>query len=121
MQSYKILICGPVEAGKTTAIAALSDTPPITTEAAARVRSPQRKPMTTVAMDYGAVELEDELSIRLYGTPGLERFDFMYRILWSHTPATSWTISATGWPAFSRCSRLSGLLLSRRTGFPLRR
>jgi signal recognition particle receptor subunit beta len=40
-----------------------------------------RKPQTTVAMDYGLIRLSDNERVHLYGTPGQERFDFMWDIL----------------------------------------
>ncbi len=78
---HKILFTGPVGAGKTTAIAAISDTTPVATEARARDRTRLLKPHTTVAMDYGVMELEGGEKVHLYGTPGQPRFDFMWEIL----------------------------------------
>lgn len=40
-----------------------------------------RKPSTTVAMDYGVMNLAGGEKVHLYGTPGQERFDFMWDIL----------------------------------------
>jgi len=79
--NYKIIFAGPVGAGKTTAIASLSDEPPVTTDEAATDMTTSRKPKTTVAMDYGIMKLADGQRIHLYGTPGQERFDFMWEIL----------------------------------------
>jgi len=79
--NYKIVFTGPVGAGKTTAIAALSDVPPITTDELATDMTQERKPTTTVALDYGLMKLADDQRIHLYGTPGQERFDFMWEIL----------------------------------------
>jgi signal recognition particle receptor subunit beta len=79
--NYKIVFTGPVGAGKTTAIAALSDIPPITTDEAATDMTGNRKPTTTVALDYGIMRLPGRQRIHLYGTPGQERFDFMWEIL----------------------------------------
>jgi uncharacterized protein len=79
--NYKIIFAGPVGAGKTTAIAALSDVPPVTTDEAATDMTTARKPKTTVALDYGIMKLADGQRIHLYGTPGQERFDFMWEIL----------------------------------------
>lgn len=81
MSQYKIIFTGPVGAGKTTAIKSISDMPPIQTEASASDMTKIRKPSTTVAMDYGIMNLADGGKIHLYGTPGQERFDFMWDIL----------------------------------------
>ncbi|GMR20645.1 MAG: ATP/GTP-binding protein [Gammaproteobacteria bacterium] len=77
----KIIFAGPVGAGKTTALASISDIPPIKTEEKASDETAQRKEMTTVAMDYGVLQLDDDTKIHLYGTPGQERFSFMWPIL----------------------------------------
>jgi len=81
MSHYKIIFTGPVGAGKTTAIGALSDIEPVRTDANASDMTRERKPQTTVAMDYGAMRLDDGSRVHLYGTPGQERFDFMWEIL----------------------------------------
>lgn len=81
MIESKIIFTGPVGVGKTTAIAALSDDPPITTDAAASDMTLARKGHTTVAMDYGVIRLDENTKVHLYGTPGQERFDFMWDIL----------------------------------------
>lgn len=81
MSQYKIIFTGPVGAGKTTAINAISDVPPIKTDAAASDMTKNRKASTTVAMDYGVMNLTGGEKIHLYGTPGQERFDFMWDIL----------------------------------------
>lgn len=81
MSNYKIIFTGPVGAGKTTAIASISDDPPVRTDEAASDMTKSRKGATTVAMDYGVMRLEGGESIHLYGTPGQERFDFMWDIL----------------------------------------
>lgn len=78
---YKIVFTGPVGAGKTTAISAISDTPPVSTEQKATDETRQKKEFTTVAMDYGSIRLADGSQVHLYGTPGQERFDFMWDIL----------------------------------------
>lgn len=77
----KIIFTGPVGAGKTTAIEAISDIPLVKTDATASDMTLNRKGYTTVAMDYGVLNLDDETKVHLYGTPGQERFDFMWEIL----------------------------------------
>lgn len=83
MSQYKIIFTGPVGAGKTTAIHSISDVPPIKTDASASDMTKTRKSATTVAMDYGVMNLADGEKLHLYGTPGQERFDFMWNILTS--------------------------------------
>jgi hypothetical protein len=77
----KLLFAGPTGAGKTTAIAAISDFPPVSTDVAATDEVASMKDSTTVAMDYGEITLAEGQKVFLYGTPGQERFDFMWKIL----------------------------------------
>ena len=78
---HKIIFSGPVGAGKTTAIGSISDIPVVKTEAAATDEVLSRKANTTVAMDYGQLHLDGGTKMHLYGTPGQERFSFMWDIL----------------------------------------
>jgi uncharacterized protein len=80
-QDTKIIFAGPVGSGKTTAIACLSEIPVVSTDVAASDETLARKATTTVAMDYGFITLEDGSYVHLYGTPGQDRFDFMWQIL----------------------------------------
>src|SRR6201996_7394091 len=80
-QELQSVFTGPMGAGKTTAIRAISDIPPVSTEVANTDRKSHSKESTTVALDYGQLQLEDGTSVRLYGTPGQERFSFMWEIL----------------------------------------
>lgn len=77
----KIIFTGPVGAGKTTAIGAISDIAVVGTEARASDEVAKRKANTTVAMDYGILNLDGGKKVHLYGTPGQDRFDFMWEIL----------------------------------------
>lgn len=78
---HKILFTGSMGAGKTTSIAALSEIPPVVTEASNSDRALFDKDTTTVAMDYGEFTLDDGGKIQLVGTPGQMRFDFMWEVL----------------------------------------
>lgn len=80
-EDNKIVFTGPVGVGKTTAIRALSDDEIVSTDANASDMTTSRKPQTTVAMDYGILRLDENTKVHLYGTPGQERFDFMWDIL----------------------------------------
>lgn len=77
----KIIFTGPVGAGKTTAIGAISEEPPVATDVRCSDESRKLKDTTTVAMDYSYITLASGERIHLYGTPGQSRFDFMWQIL----------------------------------------
>lgn len=81
MTHHKIVFSGPVGAGKSTAIRAVSDVPPVQTDVRATDATSELKQTTTVAMDYGVLDLGGGDRVHLYGTPGQERFDFMWQIL----------------------------------------
>jgi len=82
MNEIKLVFTGSMGAGKTTAIATISEIPVINTDVhTTDLSSSQSKEKTTVAMDYGELTLEDGQKLRLYGTPGQHRFDYMWKIL----------------------------------------
>ncbi len=77
----KLVITGSVGAGKTTAIGAISDSDPITTETVPTDETALLKATTTTSMDYGTFNHQLKSKIHLYGTPGQKRFSFMGAIL----------------------------------------
>jgi len=77
---HKIIFAGPVGAGKTTAIQSISDIEVLSTESKASDDVAKRKRTTTVAMDYGLINIDNGQKVHLYGTPGQERFSFMWEI-----------------------------------------
>lgn len=80
--STSILFMGPVGAGKTQAIHTISEHQALDTDQRATGPTQWLKATTTVAMDMGRLQLEgDAKALRLLGTPGQERFDFMWEIL----------------------------------------
>ncbi|ALG67309.1 GTP-binding protein [Beggiatoa leptomitoformis] len=82
MSEIKIVFTGSMGAGKSTAIATISEIPVINTDVRATdIETAQRKETTTIAMDYGELTLDDGQKLRLYGTPGQQRFDYMWKIL----------------------------------------
>ncbi len=80
-EELKLVFAGSMGAGKTTAIRAISEIAPITTEASNTDHTEFDKEETTVAMDYGEITLATGEKLRLYGTPGQARFGFMWPIL----------------------------------------
>lgn len=81
MQELKLLFAGPMGAGKTTAIAAISDAPPVGTEVGNLDRVQCAKASTTVGLDFGQARLPGGEFLRLFGLPGQSRFDFMWEAL----------------------------------------
>jgi len=85
----KIVIAGGFGVGKTTAVSAISEIPLLTTEAAmtqaaAAVDNAAHTPgktTTTVALDFGCITIDEEIKLYLFGTPGQDRFGFMWRDL----------------------------------------
>jgi small GTP-binding protein len=82
MLALKIVITGAYSAGKSNFIRTISDIEVVATEY--QVTDPEertQKHETTVALDFGTIAISDEVTLYLFGTPGQERFDFMWEVL----------------------------------------
>jgi small GTP-binding protein len=80
-QAVKIVVTGPFSAGKTTLIRTISEITVLSTEKDISDHTRSRKAETTVAMDFGRITIDRDLVLYLFGTPGQDRFDFMWEIL----------------------------------------
>ena len=81
MQSVKVVVSGPFNAGKTTFIKAVSEISVLSTERQVSESSGEGGGETTVAMDFGRITITDDIVLYLFGTPGQERFSFMWETL----------------------------------------
>lgn len=84
--ALKILIAGGFGAGKTTLVSALSEVRPLQTEEVLTnagigtddTSGVEAKTTTTVAMDFGRITINEDLQVYLFGTPGQDRFWFLW-------------------------------------------
>jgi small GTP-binding protein len=81
MQSAKVVITGPFNAGKTTLIKSVSEITVLSTERTVSGAGGEGGGETTVAMDFGRITISDEVVLYLFGTPGQERFSVMWETL----------------------------------------
>jgi signal recognition particle receptor subunit beta len=84
--SVKILVAGGFGAGKTTLVGSVSEIPPLSTEELLTeasvgvddLRGIEGKQTTTVALDFGRITINPRIVLYLFGTPGQDRFWFMW-------------------------------------------
>lgn len=81
MQEYKIIFAGSMGAGKTTSIQSISDEEVVSTDVVNTDKESHSKLLTTVGIDYGHIMLPPDTKVALYGTPGQERFQLVWRIV----------------------------------------
>ena len=93
--TFKILVTGPFAAGKTSLIQSVSQTEVVSTDVITSGEESDVKAHTTVAMDFGTYQLDDDgVNLLLFGTPGQPRFRFMTNILKGDVDVVAFVIDA---------------------------
>lgn len=81
LEPVKVVVTGPFGVGKTTFIRTISEITVLSTEQDISDESAfADKEETTVAIDFGRITIDDDLVLYLFGTPGQERFEFMWEV-----------------------------------------
>lgn len=99
MAIYKVVVTGPFNSGKTEFVRNGSDIDIVETERSITTEDKGIKALTTVAMDFGRVDYDDN-RVHLYGTPGQTRFSFMWETLAKDMNGFIVLVDATDPPSF---------------------
>lgn len=81
MRTHKLLFIGEPGAGKSCCIGAVSQIPVVSTDVGCTDELAELKETTTVALDYGELDLGDGERLLLYGLPGQARFRYMFEVV----------------------------------------
>jgi len=99
VREHKIVVLGGMGSGKSTLVRAIAAGAVVDTDVPNSDRDGADKASTTVAMDYADIDLPNGDRLRLYGTPGQQRFDFIWPILLQGASGVVLLLDATRWAA----------------------
>ena len=118
MEIMRLVVTGPVGAGKSTFIRSVSEIAVVDTDRRATDETSQLKPKTTVALDFGRLQFGPDMAVHIYGTPGQFRFDFMWDILIRKAHAYIMLVPANR-PAEFRNARRINSFMQQRSSVPM--
>lgn len=118
MEVMRLVVTGPVGAGKSTFIRSISEIDVIDTDRDATDETSLLKKKTTVAMDFGRLNMGEDMALHLYGTPGQARFDFMWDVLIRKAHAYILLVPANR-PGEFRNARVISNFMRQRTKAPM--
>lgn len=109
----RLVVTGPVGAGKSTFIRSVSEIEVVDTDRRATDETLLLKQRTTVAFDFGRLQFGPDMALHLYGTPGQSRFDFMWDILIRRAHAYILLVAAHRPHEFREARRILGFMKQR--------
>lgn len=118
MEVMRLVVTGPVGAGKSTFIRNISEIRVVDTERRTTDATAQMKRTTTVAFDFGRLKINPRMVLHMYGTPGQSRFDFMWDMLVCKAHAYIVLVPAHR-PAMFRQSKLILNFMKQRSSAPM--
>jgi signal recognition particle receptor subunit beta len=110
VREHKIVVLGGMGCGKSTLVRAIAAGAVVDTDVHNTDRDGADKASTTVAMDYADIDLPNGDRLRLYGTPGQQRFDFIWPILLQGASGVVLLIDATRRAAVEELQGYLGVL-----------
>jgi signal recognition particle receptor subunit beta len=113
MEVMRLVVTGPVGAGKSTFIQTISEIEVVNTDRGATDETAQLKQNTTVALDFGRLQFNPEMVLHLYGTPGQTRFDFMWDLLIRKTHAYIMLVPSHRPAEFQQARRMMSFMRQR--------
>lgn len=118
MEIMRLVVTGPVGAGKSTFIRSISEIEVVDTDRRATDETALLKKKTTVAFDFGRLQFGPDTALHLYGTPGQSRFDFMWDILIRKAHAYILLVAANR-PREFRDARRTLVFMKQRSQIPM--
>lgn len=118
MEVMRLVVTGPVGAGKSTFIQTISEIKVVNTDRGATDETAQLKQNTTVALDFGRLQFNPNMVLHLYGTPGQTRFDFMWDLLIRKTHAYIMLVPSNRPAEFQQTRRMMSFM-RQRTAAPM--
>ncbi|MGB3571169.1 MAG: ATP/GTP-binding protein [Phormidesmis sp.] len=118
MEIMRLVVAGPVGAGKSTFVRAVSEIAVVDTDRQATDETALLKQKTTVGFDFGRLQFSPDMALHLYGTPGQDRFDFMWEELISKAHAYILLVPANR-PATFHKAHLIYQFMSERVTLPM--
>jgi signal recognition particle receptor subunit beta len=106
MEIMRIIVTGSVGTGKSSLVRAVSEIKTVDMEPQATAQTSWLQGKTTIALDYGRVHFDADMSIQLYGTPGQPKFDFIWDLLMRRAHASIVLVAANRPANFRSTSRL---------------